>query len=204
MPQRLVPLWIKVAYTLLVLIVIPSYWFLLGPTNYLWLSDIALMLLVPAVWLESRLLTSMMAVAVLLLELSWNVDLLLQLLLGVPFTGLAAYMLDPQESVIMRTLSGSFHVVLPLMLLYLIAQIGYGRRAMLFQVPFTWLVLLLSYVISTPEANINFVHGFGHANISSPLPQPWHLLAMMLGIPLVSHLPAHLLLNWWRGNGDER
>lgn len=64
----------KVGYTVLVCIIVPIYWHELGPTNFLWFSDIALIALVAAVWLENRLIVSTMAVSVLLLETAWVMD----------------------------------------------------------------------------------------------------------------------------------
>ncbi len=45
---------------------VPVYWLHHGPANFLWACDIALLVTVAALWRASRLLASMMAVAVLL------------------------------------------------------------------------------------------------------------------------------------------
>ena len=70
----MIPLWLKITYTVFVCVLVPVYWRQYGPTNFLWFSDIALLALVPALWLESPLLVSMMALAVLVPELAWNID----------------------------------------------------------------------------------------------------------------------------------
>ena len=57
----MIPLWLKITYTLFVSSVVPVYWRRYGPANFLWFSDIALLVTVPALWLESPLLASMMA-----------------------------------------------------------------------------------------------------------------------------------------------
>ena len=62
--------WIKLPYTLFVCVLVPVYWVERGPANFLWISDIALLVSVPALWMENRFLTSMMAVGVLLPELA--------------------------------------------------------------------------------------------------------------------------------------
>lgn len=69
-----IPLWLKLSYTLFVCLLLPVNWVQYGPGNFLWFSDIALLTTVPTLWLESPLLASMMALAVVLLELVWNVD----------------------------------------------------------------------------------------------------------------------------------
>ena len=80
--------WIKVPYTVFVCILVPIYWVERGPANFLWLSDIALIAAVPALWMENRFLASMMAVGVLLPELAWNLDFFLRLIAGFDVIGL--------------------------------------------------------------------------------------------------------------------
>lgn len=74
MQNKVIPVWLKLSYTLLVMIIVPVYWRELGPGNFLWFSDIALISLVAALWWESRLISSTMAVSVLFLELGWVID----------------------------------------------------------------------------------------------------------------------------------
>ena len=64
----------KIAYTAFVLLVVVIWWRHYGWRNFLWLSDIAFIGAVPALWLESAALASVLAVAVLLPELIWNID----------------------------------------------------------------------------------------------------------------------------------
>ena len=91
----MIPLWLKLAYTLMVAAILPVYLVHYGPANFLWFSDIALVVTGIALWNESRLLASMMAVGVLLPELLWNVSFFSRLLAGVRVSGLADYMFDP-------------------------------------------------------------------------------------------------------------
>jgi hypothetical protein len=72
--EAVIPLDLKVGYTLFVCALVPIYWRQYGPANFLWFSDIALLALVPALWLENALIASMMAVAVVFFEAIWNVD----------------------------------------------------------------------------------------------------------------------------------
>src|SRR5206468_6990150 len=59
-----VPFWLKVAHTLFVCILVPVYWRSYGPANFLWFSDIALLVTLPALWLEDCFLASTQAVSV--------------------------------------------------------------------------------------------------------------------------------------------
>ncbi|MBA3486512.1 MAG: hypothetical protein H0T88_04875 [Lysobacter sp.] len=47
----MIPLELKLAYTALVAVIVVVYWFKYGPANFLWGSDIALLLAVLALWL---------------------------------------------------------------------------------------------------------------------------------------------------------
>ncbi|MCH8478733.1 MAG: hypothetical protein LAT56_12430, partial [Wenzhouxiangella sp.] len=62
----MIPIWLTLATTLLTLVVVLIYWQRFGPGNLLWFCDVALILLVPALWLESALLSSLAALLVLL------------------------------------------------------------------------------------------------------------------------------------------
>ncbi len=64
----MIPPGLKIIYTLFVCALVPIYWRQYGPTNFLWFSDIALLALVPALWLENALLVSMLAISVVFLE----------------------------------------------------------------------------------------------------------------------------------------
>ncbi len=188
------PLWLKLAYTLFVLILIPAYWINLGIANFLWGSDIALLVMVFGLWLESRLLVSMMAVGVLIPELAWNIDYFTHLVAGQDVLGLNAtgYMFSEDRSRLVRGLS-LFHVFLPVILIYSLMRLGYDSRAFLAQVILCWLVLPASYFFTEPANNINWVYGI------TEIPQTWmpetvYLLLLMVLFPLLIFLPTHILL----------
>ena len=195
MQQSRIPRPVKIVYTFFLLILVPAYWNHYGPANFLWGSDIALFLLLVAILFENSLPASMMALAVLVPELIWTVDFLARLLFDFDpafFRG-TAYMFDPDKPLLVRGLS-LYHAALPVMLLWLLYRLGYDRRAFVAQTLFCWVVFPLSYLVSTPEANINFVHGFGSE------PQQWmppglFVLFLMVAFPLLLYLPMHLLLS---------
>lgn len=188
----MIPIWLKIGYSIFVAVLVPIYWSQYGPANFLWFSDIALLALVPALWLEDALLVSMMALSVLLLELVWNVDFWVRLATGKSLIGLSAYMFDPKIPLFIRALS-LFHVALPILLVWLVYQMGYDRRAFLWQTLVAFIVLPISYVVTNPRENINWVYGFGEKP-QNILPPPFFVLLLMVGIPLVIYLPTHLVL----------
>ena len=66
------------------------------PGEFPLVLDIALLALVPALWLENALLVSMMAVSVVFFGALWNADFFFQLSTGRLLIGLSAYMFDPK------------------------------------------------------------------------------------------------------------
>jgi hypothetical protein len=188
-----IPLWLKISYTLFVCLLVPVYWRRYGAANFLWFSDIALLATVPALWLESSILASMMALAVVLPELAWNVDFFFRLLTGARLIGLSAYMFDRGIPRFLRALS-LFHVGLPLLLLWMVHRLGYDERALVAQTIVALIVLPLSYRLSEPRENINWVYGFGE------IPQTrvsaiWFLIFVILMFPLTIYLPTHFILD---------
>src|SRR5688572_10068889 len=113
----------------MVAVILPVYALRYGWRNYLWFSDIALVTTGVALWLESALLASMMAVGVLMPELLWSASFFGRLLFGVRASDLAGYMFDPEKPRYLRALS-LFHVVLPITLLWMLARLGYDTRAL--------------------------------------------------------------------------
>ncbi|MFW5859567.1 MAG: membrane-associated protein [Planctomycetota bacterium] len=192
-PPRL-PLWFKLAYTVMAAVTVGVYLTIYPLRHFLWFSDVALILLVPALWLEHRLLASMMALGVLLPELIWNAGFLIGLARGHDPIGLVSYMFDPGRPLLQRALSGGFHILLPVVILVAMIRLGYDRRALPLQLALSWAILILSRLAATNDANINFVLGFGHTVPRTILPEPWHFIILLVGFPLLVHLPTHLVL----------
>ena len=189
-----IPLWLKISHTLFVCVLFPIYWKQYGPSNFLWFSDIALLITVPALWLESSLLTSMTALAVVLLDVAWNLDFFLRLITGKSVSGLSAYMFDSKISRIIRALS-LFHIVFPILLLWMLSRLGYDRRALVAQTLLAWIILPASYLLTLRSENVNWVHGFGSES-KRWLPPRQHVIVLMLLVPLLIYLPSHLLLRF--------
>jgi hypothetical protein len=189
--EAVIPLSLKITYTIFVCALVPIYWRQYGPANFLWFSDIALMVLVPALWLENALLVSMMAVSVVFFEALWNIDFFFQLVTGKSLIGLSAYMFNPEIPSFIRGLS-CFHIVLPLLLLWALYRVGYDQRAFVWQTVVALVVLPLSYLVSNRRENVNWVYGFGQ-NPQRILPGPVFVILLMLLFPLLVYLPTHLL-----------
>ena len=188
----MIPLELKLAYTAMVLVIVPVYAVTWGWRNFLWFSDIALVTIAAALWLESALLASMMALAVLLPEVVWNLGFFSRLIAGRRVTALADYMFDASKSRFLRALS-LFHVVLPPILLWLVYRLGYDDRALVWQTALAWVVLPVTYAVVRPQdENINWVRGLGERQ--TRMPPLVFLAALMVAFPVGLYLPTHLAL----------
>ncbi len=188
-----IPLSIKLVFTLFMCVLVPIYWHHYGPANFLWASDIALFAVFISVWLEKPLLNSMMAIGVLPFELLWIADFLS----GAQLLGGTEYMFDDSRPLYLRALS-LFHFALPPFVVFLLFRLGYDRRALVAQTLLAWIVLPLSYLITDPAENINFVLGFGDRPQSLMSPLLYLALGMAL-LPAAIFLPLHLILRRYFG-----
>lgn len=187
-----IPLWLKLGYTAFVCLLVPVYWRHYGLGNFLWFSDISLLIALVAIWLESPLLTSIVALAILLLDLAWNLDFFAKLIINTSITGLSAYMFRRETSLLIRALS-IFHVFFPLLIVWMLYRLGYDSRAFVIQTLLAWLLLPLSYFLTRRSENVNWVHGFGNKPHRWVAPTP-HVVLLMILFPLLIYLPTHFLL----------
>jgi hypothetical protein len=195
-----VPLWLKLAYTAYMAVLIPVYWHYYGPTNFLYFCDIALIFTLIAIWPENSLLISMSAVGILVPQIVWVVDFLANLA-GVSLTGITDYMFDPAHSLFLRLLS-LYHGWLPFLLVYLIWKIGYDRRALGAWTVLAWVLLPICFFLMPPPTpnpgltpvNINYVWGTSDLAAQTWVPPHAWLAALLIGLPLFAYAPAHLLL----------
>ncbi len=196
--NTLVPLWLKVAWTAMVLVVVVIYWRHRGPANFLWFSDIAILALVPGLWLESSFIISLTACMVFVAELLWSVSFFGHLLRFPRLTLIADYMFDRKTPLWLRAVS-LFHVPLLAVIVWGPWRLGYDHGVYPWTVLLTWIVLLLTRWLTTPEPNINHVYRLPFAEGANYTPVQ-HMLLMMIAVPLLQ-LPGHALLWVMFGNG---
>ena len=135
---------LKLALTAFVVVLVPVYWMKYGPANFIYFCDLALILTFVAVWFENRLLASMAAVGIVLPQIVlWCGDFAAHFI-GVKFNGMTDYMFDANYSLFLRGLS-LFHGWLPFLLLFLVAKLGYDRRAAVAWTLVAWAAMLFSY-----------------------------------------------------------
>jgi hypothetical protein len=216
------PLEPKIALTVFVAVLIPVYLFAkdYGLRNFLYACDIALLLTVVGMWIESRLLLSMQAVGILVIQAIWSFDYFAHYGVGYCPLGMADYPFRCSFILHFLTL---FHVWLPLLLLWAVWRLGYDRRAWAVQSAYGIIMGLVTAYFCDPEWNINwskdyfsltmdgilagrlpasldFIYRFFHsytqwrlsqgAVVARALDVFWGLCIVLF----VLYLPAHLLL----------
>jgi hypothetical protein len=190
-----VPLWIKLSYTLMVVFIVPIYWYQYGPSNLLWFSDIAMIVMVPALWMGSRLLASMMAISVLLLEIIW----MLGFFSGGHLFTIADYMFDDTIALWLRLLS-LFHFPMPAVIIYMLWKYGYDPQALKYQMVVAAIVLPVTRVFVPDGKNINWVV---RPDFIPEMPLPLYLAGMWITLMIVVYLPSHYLFKRFFGSEDQ-
>jgi hypothetical protein len=203
--SRPIPLWIKVAYTAFIAILVPLYLRDYGPTNFLYFCDVAAFLTLAAVWTESSLLASAAAVGIVLPQLLWVVDFGAQFI-GLKLTGMSAYMFNSKLPLETRLIS-LFHGWLPFLLLFVVKRRRYDPLGFALWMAIAWPLMLICYfwlprpgaVLARPlqPVNINYVYGLSDAAPQAWMPASAWLLLMMIGLPLLLWWPTHLTLRRW-------
>ena len=187
------PLWLKIVVTLFYLYISRGTWQQYSALNFLWFSHIGFMGAVLALWLENRLLASMMLLNTFVADgVGWTLDLLAALVSGRHPFGATAYMFDQHIPIFVRGLS-LFHVVVPALLMWMVYKLRYDRRALAAQILFCWLVLLVCVLFTAPSLNINCVWGPGTQR-QTLLPAWLYFVILMAYAPLAFYLGVHLLL----------
>ena len=193
--MRKIPLWLKVAYTLWMVIWASTIFMERGGQNFLWFCDVANLILLLGLWTESSLVISSQAVGVLLIQLCWAFDFFVRCVAGFHPLGATAYMWDASRPLYLRGLS-LFHLVIPVLLVWLIIRVGYHRRGWLLQTGIAWLVVPMTYFLSDPERNINWLwRPFGIEQVW--VSQRLYFWICMAAYPVVLYLPVHWLLMAW-------
>lgn len=196
-----VPIAVKIIYTAFMAVLIPIYLHYYGPTNFLYICDVSLLLTLIAIWPENKFLLSMACVAILVPQTAWLVDFLVNLA-GVSLTGVTDYVFDASHSLFLRLLS-LYHAWMPLLVAYLVWKVGYDRRAFWAWTALFWLLLLVSFFLMPPPnpnagltpVNINYVWGPSDQAAQTWVPPYVWLAGLMFALPLLVFAPTHFLLS---------
>jgi hypothetical protein len=189
-----VPLWLKIGWTVWLMVWVPLYWRQYGVQNFLYFCDTGNVLIGIGLWLESALIFSWVACGVLLFQALYIVDLLSTLLTRHHLIGGTEYMFDSQLSLAIRLLS-LFHIVTPPLLLWAIWRLGYDRRGWKLQTLMTWIVVPINH-FWRPEQNVNWARGLFYRE-QHVVPGVVYLIAYLIAVTVLVYCPTHLLLLRW-------
>jgi len=170
---------------------LPVYTWEWGWQNMMHVCDIGVILACLGLWFQNSLLVSSQAVNSLLVGVLWGLDVGWRLATGHHLVGGTEYMWDTRFPLWVRLLS-TFHLWLPLALLWAMRRIGYDRRALGLQSSIMAAVLVFSRFLS-PALNMNYA-------FQDPLfhrswgPAPLHLAVILAGSIVLIYWPTHLLL----------
>jgi hypothetical protein len=189
-----VPLWLKIVWTVWLAAWVPIYWKQYGVQNFLYFCDLGNFFLAAGLWLESQLIFSWQASGLLLFQTLYTIDLAATVLTGRHVIGGTEYMFDANVPWLVRLLS-LFHLVVPPLLLWAIARLGYDQRGWKYQTVMTWIVVPINY-FWRPEQDVNWARGpfFREQHL---VPGLIYLPAYLLIVPLVVYWPSHLVLQCW-------
>jgi hypothetical protein len=202
---RRIPLAAKLVYTAFMAVLVPSYTYFYGPTNFLYFCDVALLMTLVAMWTESPLLASMPAVGIVLPQALWVADFLGGLT-GHYVTGMTAYMFHGDLSFLSLFKRGLsfFHFWIPFLVLWNVWKLGYDRRALAAWTGMAWMLLIFCYFcMPAPPApagnpdlpvNINYVYGPNDEQPQTWMPPLAWLALLMVAMPAVIYVPTHLVL----------
>ncbi len=188
------PLWLKIAWTVWVMLWAPFYWRQYGAQNFLYFCDLGNFFIAAGLWLESPLIFSSQASGLLLFQTLYTIDLVGALLTGAHLIGGTEYMFDTSVPLLVRLLS-LFHVVMPPLLLWAVWRLGYDSRGWKCQTLLTWMVVPVNYSWR-PQFDINWARGpfFREQRM---VPGLVYLIGYLIVVPLFVYWPTHLVLQQW-------
>jgi hypothetical protein len=171
---------------------LPAYVRVWGWANLLHLCDVAVILGCAGLWWVSSLLISSQALSSLAAGLLWSLDVGWHLLTGRFLIGGTDYMWDTRYPLWVRLLS-SFHIGLPVVLLWAMRKVGYDRRALALQAAIAAALFVLARFL---PANLNVNYAF-----RDPLfhrawgPAPVHLALIFVATVALVYWPTHVLFS---------
>lgn len=198
-----VPLWLKIGWTLWLIVWAPLYWRQYGAQNFLFFCDLGNVLIGVGLWLESPLIFSWAACGLLIFQSLYVIDLAGAVVTHHHLIGGTEYMFDPSLPLTIRLLS-LFHLATPPLLLWAIWRLGYDPRGWKVHTLMTWVVIPVNY-FWRPEMDVNWARGLFFRE-QHAVPAWMYLLAYLICVPLLVYFPTHLFLQWlsqqWKARAE--
>jgi len=172
----------------------------------LWFCDIALLMTAIGLFLRSGLILTAQLTALLIFHFGWNLDFGLYLFWGHSLIGSTAYMFYHDLTLYEKCLSFFSHVFVIPAAFYGIIILGVSRKAWIFQWGQTLVLFLLTYLITRPEENINWMFGNELLSIKPDMITPILYYVLMIVIPPVFvYWPTNILIcTYFNPSKDEK
>jgi hypothetical protein len=208
-------------------LLIPIYLKNYGPTNFLYFCDVAALLTLVAIWIESPVILSAVLIGAFVPQMIWVVDFIFEFASwlgmggekGVHLTGMTGYMFDAGKPFFLRFLS-FFHFWLVFLLIYLVWCVGYDKRGLALWTGIAWVLVTICYVWMPPcspvkdangvqlrdpnmPVNINYVYNITSDEESQHWMEPNWYFAVYLTSLVAIYIMTHFFL-WWLIPGTRR
>ena len=189
--QPLIPPAAQIGFSLWMLLWVPVVLTTQGPQNFWWLCNLAQFILLYSVWTSNRLLISSQAGTIVIVGAAWTIDLAGALITGASPFGITVYMFNDELPVALRATS-TYHVWLPLFVLWLCRRQGYDGRGFWVQCVIGTSAILGSWVFGDSVRNLNYtIAPFGIQQVW--LPQAVYIPVLCVGTALLLYLPGHFI-----------
>jgi hypothetical protein len=187
-----VPTAARVGFTLWMIAWAPIVIATQGPQNFWWLCNLAQFILLYAIWRSNRLLISSQAGTVVIVGAAWTLDFVGALLTGSSPFGITVYMFNEDLPIALRATS-TYHVWLPVFVLWLCRRQGYDDRGWRLQCAIGTAAILGSWIFGDPGRNLNYtIAPFGTEQVW--LPQPAYVAVLCLATAALLYLPGHFIV----------
>jgi hypothetical protein len=191
--MRRIPRWLKISWTIWVIVWAPIYWRQYGPQNFLYFCDLGNIFIALGLWLESPLIFSWQACGLLLFQTLYTIDLVGAWLTGRHVIGGTEYMFDPAIPLPVRLLS-LFHVVTPPLLLWAVLRLGYDPQGWKLQTLTTCIVVPINHYWRAGY-DVNWASG-PFARQQHAVPGFVYLAGYLVVVTACVYFPTHRFLLW--------
>src|SRR5262245_6081151 len=159
MADRRLPLWLKLVWTVWVVVWVPLYYKQWGFSTFLWFCDIANLMILAALWTESPLIFSWQAVSVLLFQIAFSIDVVGRAVSGRHLIGGTEWVFnDSRIPLYIKFLSVGMHLASPPLLIWSVRRLGYDRRAIWCQIALICVLLPVCWWGWDADLNLNWVY----------------------------------------------
>jgi hypothetical protein len=163
--------------------------------SLLWFCDVALLLTALGLLFRSAVLVAAQLSAIIVFHFGWHLDYWLFQIFGYSLTGTTGYMFYPGLTLTEKSLSFFSHTFVVPAAVYGVYKLGVPRRAWLLQWAQTALLFGLTYALTDPGENINWMFGTGIFGLSPARISPVCYYVLMLVVPpFLIYLPTNCFM----------